>query len=261
VVAAGTNLYGAYPPPVSSSPLPLSARFALWLSAWLSGGTSLDEARDAIVADDVAHDVTGLPGSPDGTSTPLIVALGQLRSAGATGAGIALPVPGDLLGLAGPGDFNAEVVDVGEGVVLEGADLGLVPHRAGPGVVWACHRAESRRQLPDPSEADGTLRQALLRTTDLLADLDVARWRPEVADELMALRRHADFAFPAAMAPRAVRLAALATRCRTIVELALEDVGGSITAAEAEARRRALTPLDHAARRGLVAACAYPWQR
>ncbi len=170
-------------------------------------------------------------------------------------------MPGDLLGLAGPSDFNLDVVDAGEGVVLDGADLGLVPHRAGAGVVWTCHHAVSHRQVPDPSEADQSLRQALVRTTDVLADLDVARWRPEVADELMALRRHADYVFPTAMAPRAVRLAALATRCRTIVELALEDDGGSISAVEAEARRRALAPLDHAARRGLVAACSFPWDR
>ena len=244
---------------MSSTPLPLSARFALWFSAWTAGSVSLDDARDAIVADDAAHDVVGLPGTVE--SRPLIVALGLLRGAGAVRAGVSLPVPGDPLGLAGPGPFNAEVLDVGEGVVLDGAELGLVPRRAGQGVVWACHPAESRRQLPDPSEADTMLRQALLRTTDTLADLDVARWRPEVADELTALRRAADFAFPDAMSPRAVRLASLATRCRTIVELALEDDGGGITAAEVEARRQALAPLDHAARRGLVAACAYPWQR
>jgi hypothetical protein len=231
----------------------------LWFSAWAAGSTSLDDTRDAIVGDDAAHDVVGVPGTSG--SQPLIVALGLLRSRQATGAGIALPVPGDLLGLAGPGGFNGEVVDVGEGVVLDGADLGLVPHRAGAGVVWACHQAVSRRQVPDPSEADALLRQALLRTTDTLADLDVARWRPEVADELMALRRAADFVFPHAMSPRAVRLASLATRCRTIVDLALEDDGGSVTAAEADARRRALAPLDHAARRGLVAACAFPWDR
>jgi hypothetical protein len=244
---------------VTSTPLPLSARFALWFSAWLAGTTSLDDTRDAIVGDDAAHDVVGVPGI-DG-STPLIVALGLLRSHRASGAGIALPVPGDLLGLAGPGDFNVDVVEAGEGVVLDGADLGLVPFRAGAGVVWTCHHAVSRRQVPDPSEADQLLRQALVRTTDALADLDVARWRPEVADELMALRRHADFAFPTAMAPRAVRLAALATRCRTIVELALEDDGGSISAGEVAARRQALAPLDHAARRGLVAACSFPWDR
>jgi hypothetical protein len=45
------------------------------------------------------------------------------------------------------------------------------------------------------------------------------------------------------------------------VELALEDDGGSITAAEADARTEALRPLDRAARRGLVAACTYPFER
>ena len=77
----------------------------------------------------------------------------------------------------------------------------------------------------------------------------------------MALRRHVDLVFPDGMAPRAVRLAGLAARCRTIVELALEDDGASITAAEADSRKEALRPLDHAARRGLVAACAFPWER
>lgn len=244
---------------MTSSTLPLSARFALWFSAWAAGAVSLDDARDAIVGADAAHDVVGIPDTED--ARPLIVALGLLRSHRATGAGLALPVPGDLLGLAGPGDFNVEVVDVGEGVVLEGADLGLVPHRAGAGVVWSCHPAVSRRQVPDPSEADTLLRRALLSTTDTLADLDVARWRPEVADELMALRRSTDLVFPHAMAPRAVRLASLATRCRTIVDLALADDGGAVTAAEADARRQALSPLDHAARRALVAACAFPWDR
>lgn len=229
---------------------------ALWFSGWVSGRASLDDARDAIVGADAAHDVTGLPGS--GT-VPLIVALGLLRGAGATGAGLALPVPGDLLGLAGPGEFNSEVLQAGEGAVLEGTDLGLVPHRAGAGVVWVAHPAVSRRQLPDPSEADTALRRVLLTTSDLLADLDVARWRPEVADELMELRRPADLDVPPGTAPRVVRMMSLATRCRTIVRLALADDGGSITAAEAEARRRALAPLDHAARRGLVAACTFPW--
>lgn len=242
----------------TSTCLPLSARFALWFSAWAAGSVSLDAARDAIVAADAAHDVLGLPGEAD--SVPLIVALGRLRAEGATAAGIALPVPGDLLGLAGPSGFNAEVVDMGEGVVLEGADLGLVPHRAGAGVTWRCHPATSRRQVPDPAEADSALRQELVLAGRALADLDVARWRPEVADELMALRRTADLGVPHAMTPRAVRLASLAARCRVIVDLALEDDGGSVTATEADARRAALLPLDHAARRGLVAACAYPWQ-
>jgi hypothetical protein len=243
----------------TSTSLPLSARFALWFSAWADGEVSLDAARDAIVADDAAHDLLGLPGEPE--PVPVIVGLGKLRAAGATAAGIALPAPGDPLGLAGPTSFNAEALEVGEGVVLEGIDLGLVPRRTGRGVTWTCSPATSRRQVPDPAEADSALRRALVSASSTLVDLDVARWRPEVADELMALRAAADLALPGAMTPRAVRLATLATRCRVIVDLALEDDGGSITLHEAQTRREALLPLDHAARRGLVAACAYPWER
>lgn len=242
-----------------TSGLPTAARFALWFSAWTAGSVSLDDARDAIVADDAAHDVIGLPGQS--SAVPLILALGRLSTAGGTAAGLALPVPGDLLGLGGPPHFNAEVVEVGEGVVVEGAALGLVPHRIGSGVQWQCHQAVTERAVPDLSEADVALRAALLDGAQRLADLDVARWRPEVADELMALRRHVDLAVPTGMAPRAVRLAGLATRCRTIVELALVDDGGSVTSREADARSAALRPLDQAARRGLVAACSHRWGR
>jgi hypothetical protein len=240
-------------------PLPVSVRFALWFSGWLAGHASLDDARDRIVAADAAHDVVGLDG--DSGTVPLIVALGRLRAAGATGAVPALPVPGDPLGLAGPASFNACALEVGEGVVLDGAGLGLVPGRTGAGVVWTCSTAEPVRQLPDLSEADTALRRAVLTTGEALADLDVARWRPEAADELGSLRRTQALDVPARMSPRALRLAALATRCRRVVELALADDGGSVSAAEATARRAALLPLDHAARRGLVASCAYPWER
>lgn len=239
--------------------LPLSARFALWFSAWAGGAVSLDDARDGIVGDDAAHDVLGLPDQAD--PVPLILGLGLLRTEGGRGAGLALPVPGDPLGLAGPADFNAEVVDVGEGVIVIGAGLGLVPHRSGAGVQWQCHEARTQRQVPDPSEADTDLRRTLVESAQRLADLDVAQWRPEVADALMGLRRHVDLAFPDGMAPRAVRLAGLAARCRAIVDLALVDDGGSITAAQADERAAALRPLDRAARRGLVAACEFPWER
>ncbi|MGI8900176.1 MAG: hypothetical protein ACR2HA_04480 [Nocardioides sp.] len=241
-----------------SAQLPLSARLALWFTAWVDDRASLDEARDAVVGDGAAHDVVGLPGRAE--PVPLILALGLLRTEGGTRAALALPVPGDPLGLSGPAGFNSAVLDAGEGVVVDGAGLGLVPHPVGAGVQWTCHPSHAAGQVPDPGEADTGLHQALRGTADLLADLDVARWRPEVADALMDLRRQVDLVFPQAMAPRAVRLAALSTRCRTIVELAMEDDGGSVTAREADSRRDALLPLDRAARRGLVAACAYPWQ-
>ena len=133
--------------------------------------------------------------------------------------------------------------------------------RAGSGVVWRCLPAECVRQVPDPSEADTALRGALPPTADALADLDVARWRPEVADELMALRRHVDLDLPPGVGARAARMLGLARRCRRIVDLALVDDGGAITAFEADARRAALDPLDRAARRAVVAAVEHPWDR
>jgi hypothetical protein len=238
----------------TTTALPRSADLAVWFTAWAAGQASLDDARDAIVASDATHDLVGLPGEAE--PVPLILALGRLRSAGAVSAGLALPVPGDPLGLAGPPTFNADALEAEEAVVMEGLDAGLVPHVAGAGVVWRYHDAASRRQVPDLAEADTALRRAVLESANVLADLDVARWRPEIADELMALRRPADLPFPPRWDARAVRVASLAARCRTIVDLALEDEGGAVSAAEAEARRTALTPLDHAARRGLVAACS-----
>ncbi len=236
-----------------------AVRLAVWFSAWCEGLVSLDEARDAVVADDAAHDVVGMPGSPD--LVPLILAFGALRGAGATGAGLALPTPGDPLGLAGPPEFNAEALEIGEAVVLRGADLGLVPARAGAGVVWRCLPAVSLRQVPDLAEADTELRSTLPAVADALADLDVARWRPDVADALMALRRDGDLDVPVGLDPRAQRMLVLAQRCRTIVELALADDGGAVTALEADRRRAALVPLDRAARRALVAASSHPFGR
>ncbi len=235
------------------SSLPDSARFALWFTAWCAGEASLDATRDAIVGEDAAHDVAGLPSG----ASPLILALGGLRSLGATAAGVALPVAGDPLGLAGPPAFNALAIDHQEGVILDGVDLGLVPVRAGAGVVWQCLPAVSLRQVPDPSEADTLLRQTVLRAAEDLAELDVARWRPEVADELMALRKPHDLDLPPGTPERASRMLGLASRCRVIVDLALADDGGAISAVEAGRRREALRPLDHAARRALVAACTF----
>lgn len=238
----------------TTTALPRSADLATWFTAWAEGRASLDDTRDAVVGEDTAHDVAGLPGTTEPVS--LILALGRMRSAGASGAGLALPVPGDPLGLGGPAEFNAEALDAEEAVVLEGVDLGLVPHVAGAGVVWQVHPARSRRPVPDLAEADTALRQTLHTTAEALAELDVARWRPELADELMSLRRTSDLPLPPGWSPRAIRVASLSTRCRVIVDLALDDEGASVSAGEMQARREALLPLARAARRGLVAACS-----
>jgi len=233
--------------------LPASARLAWWGTAWLRGQVVTDLVVDAVIDGDATHAVAGVPGA---TSTETLVgALARLRSLGATGFGTAFPAEGDPTGLGGPAVFNAEALEAGEAVVVGGADVGLVPQRAGAAIVWTAHAAH-RRQLPDVGEADRELRATLLTAAEALARLDVARWRPEVADRLMNLRHRSALPAPDGVPPRCVDLAARGLQARAIVSLALEDDGGAISAAAIERRRAALVPLDRAARRALVAACS-----
>ena len=231
------------------STLPRSAELAWWLTAWLRGHEQTDHLLDAFDAE--AHLVRGLPGADADAS--LVDLLTHLRRGAVTYAGLALPAEGDAVGLGGPRPFNDAALEAGEAVVA-GA-LGLVPEVRGEVVHWQVHAAE-RRQLPDVGEADRALRVALLEAAESLADLDVARWRPEAADALMNLRHRPGLDAPLGTPPRCVELASRGLQARGIVAIALVDDGGSVTAYDVAQRRAALVPLDRAARRALVAACS-----
>ncbi len=226
---------------------------ALWCDAWLQGAVSLDDAADHVGSGDVVHLVETGAG-PE----PLIIGLGRLRARGATGAGAALPVPGDPVGLAGPADFNRAALEADEAVLLDDAGIGLVPERVGSSVTWHALPATTRRPTIDPGEADRALRAALPRAADDLAALDVARWRPEVADALLNLRREQHLDLPPHVAARSARMLVLGLRCLDIVALATQDDGGALTALEADRRRAALDELGAAARRAVVAATCAP---
>lgn len=234
--------------------LPRAARLACWYTAWASGACSLDDARDAVVGDDAAHDVLGLDDDP----VPVVLAFGALRARGAVSAGLALPVPGDLTGLGGPPDFNADALEAGEAVLLPGSGLGLLPSVVGAGVTWQATAAEDPRVVPDLPEAELGLRETLLECSARLADLDVAQWRPEAAEGLHALRAARSAPLPAVFGPRQQRVAALALRCLTLAELGLDHDGASVSAYEASERREVLSLLARTARHALVAACSSP---
>ena len=231
--------------------LPASARLAWWGTAWLRGTVVTDLAVDAIIGEDATHKVVGLGGSevPEGVAT----ALGGLRSSGAATLGLAWPAEGDPAGLGGPPDFNTAALEAGEAVVA--GPHGLVPRREGAVVFWHAYAARPR-QLRDVGEADRALRGALVAATNALAALDVARWRPEVADELIDLRRTPRLPAPPDTPPRCVELAARALQAAGIVDLALADDGGAVSAGDAAQRRGALRGLATAARHALVAACS-----
>ncbi len=217
---------------MSDSLLPRSALLAWWGTAWLRG----DADSAAVLA--------VVPGAG------VLELLTAARRDGATLIGTALPVEGDPLGLGGPSGFTRAALDRGEAAVADHG-TGWVPVGQG----WEPHAAR-RRSVPDVGEADRALRQALLGAADRLAALEVARWRPEVADALMNLRRPAALTAPSGVPARCLDLASRGLQAEGIVEMALVDDGAAVGVTDMNARRDVLLDLERAARRAIVAACS-----
>ncbi|MFD6234685.1 hypothetical protein ACFWC2_20365 [Streptomyces diastaticus] len=246
---------------------PRSGLLAAWGNALLAGLVSPDDAASAIVGEDARHRVVGLPDWPEPAG--LTLALGRLRSLGASGFRVALPVPGHPLGLSGPPEFNERAMEAEEAVVTVGAGLGLVPEVAAVGpegdmhveVVWHCLpvREAPPADVPSLGEAERELAQALREATEVLSRLDVAGSGPVADAALDAYRARAHAGARDALAPgypqRAVRVLELADRVALLVELAgSSGHGGAVSAAEMAARAEALRPVERTARRAKVAA-------
>lgn len=243
-------------------PLPRSVRLAAWTNAWLHGETSVDDVLDRVrSADDEPHEVEGMP---PGAPAPLGDALRALRALGARSATVALPRAGDPHGLAGPRTLTEAAVEAGEAVLTAGAPHALVPRITTfgpPGdqghlVRWMWHDAQPAPPAADAGEADRALGAALLQANSALTDLDLAAWRPEVAQLLEDVRSSTNAApLPRAYSASAQALAARAARLWAVTNFALHDDGAAVSAAAADARRAALQPLERAARHALAAAC------
>jgi hypothetical protein len=240
-----------------------SGRLVAWVRSWRAGLVPFDDVVDAVTGADAEHDVADLPGEPH--VVPLRTALAALSGVDGDAVRLVLPAAGDPRGLPGPGPFTTSALAAGEGAVC--GSLGLVPtvlrRVSGSGDVWhTVHwRAFPLPQLPrhDPlglAEADHELLDALRTSTDALRELDVARWRPELAEALAGLRRDGGRGdLPSGYDPRAHRVLHRAELVGRIVALAgTEAPGGAVTAFEASARDAALRPLATAARRARVAA-------
>jgi len=199
------------------------------------------------------HRVEGLPEDPD--AVPMAVALGRLRTSGVTRLSLALPIPGDPLGLGGPPAFTTDALAAGEAVLVPERSLGLLPDSEdGRLVRW---RAREQVVAAEPGEPLGpvetALRLALVAAADELTDLDVAAGTDRPRRGSAPRRR-----LPPGTDGRAAHLLETADRMLATVNAALVDDGGALTAGQAVQRRAALRPLEQAARRAVVTACAQP---
>jgi hypothetical protein len=234
-----------------------AGRFAVWATAWLSGRASYDEALDALLGE-TAHRVTGLPGTDE--AVPLGWALTAMRGAGEHRFRLVLPVPGDVRGLPRVPGLAALALESGQAAV--GERLALVPEDIGPEAVsWTVFPLGGAPPLPPAPEGSlrataGALDLAIGDAARALADLDLARWHPEVPALLAGLAKPSRLTgLPADHDPVALAVLSRAHRLAQVLDLAMADApGAAVTHAQAAARDDALRPLAAAVREATVAA-------
>ena len=247
---------------------PRSALLAAWGSAWLAGDAGLPELVERVTAYDDVHTVVGL--APVGL--PLDRAVARLRAGGAQRLRLVLPAPGDVAGLPGPGPFTTAALTAREGVLAlggDGAGTGLVPTLESHGspfdgtvtsVTWTAYDVTVAGPDPGPflHDAEHDLRRGVVECAAALRDLDVARWRPDVAGALADLRRQArtgleDDELPGGYPQRARQLLVQARQLAGVLQLAGQDLGGAVDTREAAGREQALRELGRLVRRARIA--------
>lgn len=243
---------------------------ALWVRHVGAGSEPLHRAVHAIQGDDEPHTVEAaddltLPGDR----------LTDLFAAWASGpreVAALLPAPGDLAGV--PASISAPAVEAGECVLVRTPEgtFAAIPEieefgsvlEPGHLVSWRVRRVPEWRTtllgtIGSLADAERDLRRALVSATEALAALDIARWRPDAADAIAALRGDADpgWLVPPDLDGRRLRVLVSAARLRTIVDLATADDGGAVNLWQADQRSTALREVDRAARRAMCAATTF----
>jgi hypothetical protein len=239
-----------------------SVTMIVWASAWLHGAAAADDVLDALLAWADLHEVAA---ADDGTATALdlpatgepavspALLLAAARRSGVTGGRLVLPVSGDVRGLGGPGPFADAALAAGEAVVLDGVDLGLVPVIVADGVMrWTVYDLPSGPppEMVPLSEADHGLAGAMRTAATTLIELDVARHRPGVREEIEAIISGTPkLLWPEGMPPKPLRVLQRSIEVSAILQIASGDSpGGALSASAATARAQALWPLFDAVR-------------
>lgn len=274
--SAGVSATGPARVATATPGLSDAARVGVALTSWgnalLEGRVPPDDVSDLagdgrehrVVRADTVGDLSA-DGQTDLEETGLAYALARLRSEGVTRLRLVLPTPGDALGLAGPPALTQSAVAAGAAVVTvpglqppRAPRLALVPVPTRAQVVWRAAPAADGGDsaLPDLPSAERALKEGLIRVTEELATLDVARSDPQALAALSAVRDDPRLSLAPGHPGRAVRVAVQACRLLAILEIALGGEGGAITRGEIAARRSALADLARSARHALAAAAS-----
>lgn len=258
----------------------------VWTSAWLHGAAAADDVLDALAPWAGLHEVVAADEDtavvldlPEPTAVPVSPAmlLAALRRAGASTARLMLPVPGDLRGTVAPPPegsgrpghtptaathraFGSDALRAGQAVLLPEADLAVVPVRIADGILrWTVHRVAVGRGIEPGGlpEAEHALRGAVREAATTLAEMDIARHRPDVRQEIAdTLARRPRLDWPTGTPGRALRVLQQADEVATILDAAATEDGAAVSASELAARMDALRPLAVCVRTARLAAVA-----
>jgi len=249
--------------------LPRSVLLALWLAPDPGGAhPDRDALLRAVQGDDEPHEVAR-DGEPE---TTLREALDAWTSGPLDVAALVL-APGDAG--AAPAAISAAAIEAGECLLLRTPTLcvAAVPRvvefgsalEPGHLVTWEVTdvpdwRVATHGRNGSLQDADRDLRQGLLTVTEALVRLDVARWEPDDADRVAALRGGSlpHWRMPDHLDGRRARVLASAARLRAIVAVATRDDGGAVSLWQADQRSAALRDVDRMSRRAIAAAATFP---
>lgn len=243
-----------------------SVLLALWLSRTAPTRTSVTTAVQAVQHEDEPHTVTGAAAGPHAVSLREVVGT---WSGGPLEVCAALPRPGDPAGVPAPA--AAAAIEAGECLLVHtpAGAWAAIPRiqtfgsalEEGHLVEWSTVEVGDWRPgfagvVGSAQQAEAEMREALVSATQALRSLDVARWRPDAAQSIEALRTDAGFIrrLPAGLDQRTVRILTTAVRLRAIVELARMDDGAAVNTWQTDQRSAALQHIERVSRRALSAA-------
>lgn len=242
----------------------------VWSSAWLRGSAASDDVLDALQIWAEEHEVRAvdaelaarldLPG-PDETPAGPAMLLAALRKAGSADGELVLPVPGDVRGLGGSNSFAKLALQCAEAAALTDSGLGLVPRTVADGILrWTVFEIG---ELPPAEhmpigEAEHGMTSAMREAASTLIDLDIAKHRPGVREEIAeTVAKRPAPPWPEDVPQRPLRVLQRASEVEAILWVATDDApGGALSASATRARTDALRPLFDSVRAARCAAVA-----